>query len=215
MDRAAAIERVERIVDTVDSEPMPVPIREIWVYGDVALGLDPIDRLDVYLTKDLLLGGEPADPATLPEGLREIDGIGETVRTEWATAYPELVRANERGHVAPERCLAAHLLPADEPVHLEVCNTGFDDNVTRRLEGARARDNYETALDPRGALLWADGRRSESAFEKLRTGSFVFPTLEEGLAMLGLEEDEVGRAAAAIRERRTDDTGPSVRGDVV
>ena len=42
MDRAAAVERVEEIVRTVESETMPVPVREVWVYGDVALGLDPV-----------------------------------------------------------------------------------------------------------------------------------------------------------------------------
>ena len=38
-----------------------MPVREVWVYGDVALGLDPVERLDVYLTKDILLRGDDAD----------------------------------------------------------------------------------------------------------------------------------------------------------
>ena len=58
LDRDAAIDRIVELIETVDSEPMPVPVREIWVYGDVALGLDPIDRLDIYLTKDILLRGD-------------------------------------------------------------------------------------------------------------------------------------------------------------
>ena len=45
-DRAEAVDRVERLVETVETERMPVPVRELWVYGDLALGLDPIDRLD-------------------------------------------------------------------------------------------------------------------------------------------------------------------------
>ncbi|MFB6138346.1 MAG: hypothetical protein ABEJ42_08450 [Halobacteriaceae archaeon] len=215
MDRERAVELVEGLVDTVESDPMPVPVREVWVYGDVALGLDPVERLDVYVTKDLVFDGDPADPETLPSGLAGVEGVGETVSAAWARAFPEHVRANERGHVAPERCLAAHLLPADAPVHLEVCNTSFDDNVTRRLEGARARGDYETALDPRGALLWADGERSAEAFERLREGAFVFPTLREGLEMLGLDDAAADAAATAIEARRADQDGTSVRGDVV
>jgi len=29
-----------------------------WAFGDVALGLDPVERLDVYLTKDVIMGGD-------------------------------------------------------------------------------------------------------------------------------------------------------------
>ena len=49
--REQAVATVERIVETVERERMPVPVREVWVYGDVALGLDPVERVDVYLTK--------------------------------------------------------------------------------------------------------------------------------------------------------------------
>jgi len=59
LPRAEAIDRTERIVDAVAEETMPVPVREVWVYGDVALGLDPIERLDVYVTKDLLFKDAP------------------------------------------------------------------------------------------------------------------------------------------------------------
>lgn len=218
-ERKKAVDRLEDIVETVVSEPMPVPVREVWVYGDVALGLDPVERLDVYVTKDVLFGrdGDAADRFRESHG---VEGIGQTVRTEWADQYPEYIRANPSGHVAPEKCLAAHLLGEDEPVHLEVCNASFEDNVTQRLEGAKARGDYEQVLDPRGVCLWlSDGegnaRRSDDALEKLRNGSLAFPTLSDSLSMLGLEEGEAAEAAEAVREYRERQDGRSVRGDVV
>lgn len=215
MDRSAAVDRVEAIVETVESEPMPVPVREIWVYGEVALGLDPIDRLDVYLTKDVLLRDD--DPERAAEFERDVGvkGIGRTVRADWAEAHPEWIRTNDNGYAAPEKCLAAHLLREGEPVHLEVCNSGFEDNVVQRLRGARARGAYEEILDPRGACLWVDGRRSETAFEKLRTGAFVFPTLPDALTMLGMDDGEAREAADVISEYRARQEGTTVRGDVV
>jgi hypothetical protein len=98
---------------------------------------------------------------------------------------------------------------------LEVCNASFEDNVRQRLEGAMARENYGEILDPRGACLWVDGHRSEEAFEKLRAGDFVFPTLSDALEMLGLEADESREAAEAVEQYRKQQDGPSVRGDVV
>jgi hypothetical protein len=213
-DRAAAIDRAEAIVDAVADERMPVPVREVWVYGDVALGLDPVERLDVYLTKDVLLEGDGDRAAEFAES-HGVDGVGKTVRTAWAETHPEYLRANANGHVAPERCLAAHLLEADEPVHLEVCNSSFEDNVTQRLRGAAAREAYEEVLDPRGVCLWVDGERSASAFRKLREGDLVFPTLVESLSMLGLAAAEAEEAAEAVRGYREDQDGPTVRGDVV
>jgi hypothetical protein len=220
MERSAAIERVERLVETVESEPMPVPIREVWVYGEVSLGLDPIERLDVYLTKDLLFGGDDR-PRKEPE--REaafldshgIQGIGKSIDAEWATTFPEHVRANDNGHAAPEKCLAAQLTDPDEPIHLEVCNASFEDNVTQRLRGAMARENYEQILDPRGVCLWIDGQRSEEAFEKLRSGELVLPTLPTALGMLGMDDDEAERAAETMRAYRERQEGATVRGDVV
>nr|WP_254279947.1 hypothetical protein [Halomicroarcula marina] len=215
MDRAAAIERVEDIVDTVESETMPVPVREVWVFGDIALGLDPVERLDVYVTKDILFKDAP-DRAEEFRRSHGVDGVGKTVRAAWADEYPEYLRANANGHAAPEKCLAAHLLPeTDEPIHLEVCNASFDDNVTQRLKGAMARDDYEQILDPRGACLWVEGQRSEEAFEKLREGEFVLPTLSGALEMLGMDADEADTAADAVRAYRERQDGPSVRGDVV
>jgi hypothetical protein len=213
MDRAAAVERVEQLVETVETECMPVPVRELWVYGDLALGVDPVDRLDVYLTKDILLESDDdsADVATA----HDIDGIGSTVRAEWATANPESVRANDHGYAAPELCLAAHLLDPDEPIHLEVCNTGFEDNVTQRLRGAKQREAYEELLDPRGVCLWVDGVRSDDAIEKLREGSLPFPPLSEALELLGLDEPEAQRAAKAVHDWREQTAGVSVRGDVL
>ncbi|WP_232700802.1 DUF7095 family protein [Halobacterium wangiae] len=215
MDREAAVDRVEELVDTVVDEEQPVPVRQVWVYGDVALGLDPVERLDVYLTKDILLRGDDADRAAEFEREYGVRGVGKTVRASWADANPEHLRANENGHVAPEQCLAAHLVDEDEPIHVEVCNAGFEDNVTQRLEGARATGNYEQVLDPRGVCLWVDGQRSEDAFAKLRSGELVFPTLTGALEMLGMDEAEAETAAEAVKERRARSEGMTVRGDVV
>ncbi len=216
MDRGAAVARVEDIVETVESETMPVPVREVWVYGDVALGLDPIERMDVYVTKDILFKDDP-DRSEAFKKSHGVDGVGKTVRAEWADEHPDYLRANASGHAAPEKCLAAHLLPddTDEPIHLEVCNASFDDNVTQRLKGAMARENYEQILDPRGACLWVEGQRSEEAFRKLREGEFVLPTLSGALEMLGMEAQEADEAAAAVRAYRDRQEGATVRGDVV
>ena len=219
MDRDTALDRVADIVDLVDRAAtddalLPVPVREVWVYGDVALGLDPIDRLDVYVTKDLLMRGDDDRSAAFEERYG-VAGVGQTVDADWAEAYPEHVRANDNGHAAPERCLAAHLIDDDEPIHLEVCNASFSDNVTQRLRGAMARDAYGEILDPRGVCLYADGRRDDEAMTKLRGGELAFPTLSEALSMLGLDEETAAEAADALRERRAEATGRTVRGDVV
>jgi hypothetical protein len=212
--RSEAVARVEAVVDRIEEEPMPVPVREVWVYGDAALGLDPVERLDIYLTKDILFHGEESREADFVDS-HGVEGVGKTVRAEWADEFPEYLRANASGHAAPEQCLAAHLLEGDEPVHLEVCNASFEDNVRQRLEGAMARENYGEVLDPRGACLWVDGRRSEDAFDKLRAGEFIFPTLPDALEMLGLEADEAREAAEAVERYRAQQDGVSVRGDVV
>jgi len=214
MDRDTALDRVVDLVDTVESETMPVPIREVWVYGDVALGLDPVERLDVYVTKDVLFGGD-ADRAEAFRASHGVKGVGKSVRADWAEAHPEYLRANDSGYAAPEKCLAAHLLDRDEPIHLEVCNASFDDNVTQRLEGALARDAYGEILDPRGVCLWAGGRRDGEALERLRAGEFAMPTLADALEMLGASPETAAEAADAVRARRADRTGASVRGDVV
>jgi len=215
MDREAAVDRVEEILDTVENEEMPVPVRELWVYGDAALGLDPVERLDVYLTKDILMRGDNADRAAEFEREYGVKGVGKTVRASWADDHPEHLRANDNGHVAPEQCLGAHLVDDDEPIHLEVCNAGFEDNVTQRLDGALATETYENVLDPRGVCLWAEGQRSDDALRKLRDSELVFPTLAEALVMLGADEGEAELAADAVKERRERATGATVRGDVV
>ncbi|GAA0246106.1 hypothetical protein ACFFQF_05210 [Haladaptatus pallidirubidus] len=215
MERSAAIERVEELVETVENETMPVPVREIWVYGDVALGLDPIDRLDVYVTKDILLRNDDADREREFVDTHGLKGIGKTVRAEWADDHPDLIRANDNGYAAPEKCLAAHLLPENEPVHLEVCNSSFEDNVTQRLRGAMARDAYEQILDPRGVCLWVDGHRSTEALRKLRESEFAFPTLPAALEMLGMNEEKTDAAAEAVESYRRRQDGTTVRGDVV
>jgi hypothetical protein len=234
LSREAAVDRLWDIVETVATERTPVPVREVWVYGDVVLGLDPVERLDVYLTKDLLFKDAPDREQEFVERLG-VEGVGKTVSAAWAEKHPDCVRANASGHAAPERCLAAHLLEDDEPVHLEVCNTGFEDNVSRRLEGARAREDYTQLLDPRAACLWVDGpagdaggtssgasesdggdgTTSEKAFRKLADGEFVFPTLSGALEMLGMDGDEAETAAAELREYRERRDGVTVRGDVV
>jgi hypothetical protein len=212
--RERAIDRVERLVETVEAEQMPVPVREVWVFGDVALGLDPVERIDVYLTKDILFHGEESREAEFVES-HGIEGVGKTVRAEWADEHPEYLRANANGHAAPEKCLAAHLLGEDEPIHLEVCNASFEDNVTQRLDGALARENYSQILDPRGVCLWLDGQRAEDAFEKLRAGEYVFPTLAGALEMIGADETEATTAAEAVERFREEQDGVTVRGDVV
>jgi len=219
MDRTDALDVIAGVLDRVEDERMPVPVREVWVYGDVALGLDPIERLDVYLTKDILLGDDGDDDAAERfERTHGVKGVGKSVSADWADAFPEYLRANDAGYAAPERCLAAHLLDGvadDAPVHLEVCNASFDDNVTQRLKGAMAREAYDQILDPRGVCLWVEGTRSEEAMGKLRGGELVFPTLPEALAMLGMDDDEADTAADRLRAVRDQQDGTSVRGDVV
>ncbi len=216
--RAAAVDRAVSVVETVEDERMPVPVREVWVFGDVSLGLDPVDRLDVYLTKDVLFDGDDGRGEAFVES-HGIAGVGGTVRADWAEQYPEYLRANANGYAAPEKCLAAHLLPEDEPVHLEVCNTAFEDNVTQRARGAQARETWSEVLDPRGVCLWVDdgdgGVRSDEAIRKLRESELAFPTLPDALAMLGLDDEEAATAADAVRARRERQEGGSVRGDVV
>lgn len=215
MDRDEAIDRVEEMIDTVESEEMPVPVREIWVYGNIALGgLQNIRRLNVYITKELLLSKSRGAGEKFEES-HGVKGIGRTVSAEWAEKHPEYIRSNSSGHVAPEKCLAAHLTDGDEPIHLEICNSSFEENVTQRLKGAVARDNYEEILDPRGVCLWVDGKKSETAFEKLRKGELVFPTLAEALKMLNLNDEEAQKAAESVKRYGRKQEGTSVRGDVV
>ena len=214
LSRDDALDRVAEIVDAVESETMPVPVREVWVYGDVALGLDPVDRLDVYVTKDILMRGD-SDRAEEFERELGVAGVGQTVRAAWAEDHPDLVRANANGHAAPEQCLAAHLLGDDEPVHLEVCNASFEDNVTQRLEGAKTRGDWTQLLDPRGVCLYADGQRSTDAMQKLRDGELALPTLSRALQMLGLDEPESNDAARELHAWRDEQEGATVRGDVV
>ncbi|GAA0513978.1 hypothetical protein SAMN04488066_103192 [Halorubrum aquaticum] len=225
MELERAVDRLEAIVDRVEREPMPVPVREVWAFGDVALGLDPIDRLDVYLTKDVLMESD-ADAAAAFEDEYGIKGVGTTVRASWAEANPDRVRASDNGYAAPEKCLAAELLAGmdadaagddgdDAPIHLEVCNASFGDNVTQRLKGALAREAYGEVLDPRGVCLWVDGRRDGEAFERLREASFAMPTLPAALSSLGVDDDVAGAVADALATERADQDGSSVRGDMV
>jgi hypothetical protein len=214
LGREAAVDRLEELVETVDAERMPVPVREVWTYGDVALGLDPVERLDVYLTKDVLMRDDPDREDEFRES-HGVKGVGKSVRADWAAEYPEFLRANENGHAAPERCLAAHLLDDDEPIHLEVCNASFEDNVTQRLRGAQLREDYTRLLDPRGVCLWADGVRSDEALRKLRASEFAMPTLSAALEMLGLDEEDAEEAARDVHAWRADQEGVTVRGDVV
>ena len=213
MNRDQAVDRLATLVDRVESETMPVPVREVWAFGDVALGLDPVERLDVYLTKDVIMGGD-ADAAAAFEAEYGVKGVGTSVRAEWAEAHPDRVRASDNGYAAPERCLAAELVD-DEPIHLEVCNASFEDNVRQRLKGALARDAYEEVLDPRGVCLWVDGTRDEEAFDRLREASLAMPTLPAALGMLGADEDVAREAADVLKRERAEQEGPSVRGDMV
>jgi len=223
LSREEAVDRLEALVETVETDRMPVPVREIWAFGDVALGLDPIDRLDVYLTKDVLMRDTSAissdrDPDEVDaefQATHGIAGVGKSVRADWAGDHPEHLRANASGHAAPEKCLGAHLLEEDEPIHLEVCNASFEDNVTQRLRGAKLREEYTQLLDPRGVCLWVEGTRSEEAFRKLRESELALPTLSAALEMLGLDEDEAQTAATELHAWREKQDGVTVRGDVV
>jgi hypothetical protein len=216
LSRADAVDRLEALVDTVERERMPVPVREIWAFGDVALGLDPVDRLDIYLTKDVLMRDDSrATGEAGPDAEYAIEGVGESVRADWAAEFPEHLRANANGHAAPEQCLAAHLLGEDEPIHLEVCNASFEDNVTQRLRGATLREDYTRLLDPRGVCLWVDGTKSEEAFRKLRASELALPTLSAALEMLGMDADEACEAAQEVHAWREQQEGVTVRGDVV
>ena len=214
IDRDAALDRVEQLIETVDTELLPVPVREIWVYGDVALGLDPIDRLDIYIKKDIRLRGDSETAEDYYE-THGVKGVGQSVSAEWAATFPEYVRANDNGHAAPEKCLAAHLLGDDEPIHLEVCNASFDENVTQRLRGALARENYEQILDPRGVCLWVDGQWDEELLGKLRGGELPFPTLSGALEQMGVDSETAEEAADTVSRYRTEQTGATVRGDVI
>ena len=214
MERERAVDRLETLVDRVANEPMPVPVREVWAFGDVALGLDPVDRLDVYLTKDVIMGGD-SDAAADFEAEYGVKGVGTTVDAEWAEAHPDRVRTSDNGYAAPEKCLAAEFVSDDEPIHLEVCNAGFEDNVRQRLKGALARDAYEEVLDPRGVCLWVDGERDDEAFDRLREASLAMPTLPAALGMLGADEDAANAAADVLKQQRAEQEGFSVRGDMV
>lgn len=212
--RAYAVERVETLVETVATEQMPVPIREIWVTGDIALGLDPVERIDVYLTKDILLNDDTEAAQSFAREY-DIEGVGRTVDSDWAETFPEFLRTGSGGYAAPAKCLAAHLTDSAEPIHLEVCNASFEDNVTQRLDGARARENYEDLLDPRGVCLWIDGDRSPTAFDRLRAGEFAFPPLPQALEMLGLDHEQAEQAATVMERQRTERVGTTVREDVI
>jgi len=214
MDREQAVARLETLVDRVERETMPVPVREVWAFGDVALGLDPVDRLDVYLTKDVIMGGDTESAADFAAEY-SVRGVGTSVRAEWAEAHPDRVRTSDNGYAAPEKCLAAELVAGDEPIHLEVCNASFEDNVRQRLKGALARDAYEEVLDPRGVCLWVDGTRDAEAFDRLRAASLAMPTLPAALGMLGADEDAAREAADVLERQRAAQEGPSVRGDMV
>jgi hypothetical protein len=216
--RAEAVERLRGIVDAVESGPLPVPVREVWAFGDVVLGMDPVERLDVYVTKDLLFDDDP-ERETEFESKYGVSGVGKTVSAAWAERFPEALEATAAGHAAPERCLAAHLFESGEPVRLEVCNAGFESNVTQRLAGARETGEYGRLLDPRAVCLWVDteggGERSEEAFDRLEDGAFAFPTLAASLETLGMDEPEAERAAETLRRERSGTDGIDVRSDVV
>lgn len=210
MDRTAGVEIIDAALKAVRAGDVPVPVTELWVYGDLALGLDPMHRMDIYVRKELLLA-----PTTEPVDHTDVRGIGETVDAGWAQRHPEAVRTNAAGYAAPERCLAAQLVPTDVPVHLEVCNAGFEHNVRQRLQIAIDRDDPTAVIDPRAVCLLAEGSVAQDALTKLAAGAYVFPPLAEALEMLGASPSFATEAAAAIAEERRAAEGPSVRADVV
>ena len=142
------------------------------------------------------------------------------------------VRADDDDHAAPGWCLAAHFFDDDDPVHLEVSNSGFEDEVRRRVETARATGEYGRLLDPRAACPWVNspagdasesasasdgdgGTTSEEAFRRLADGTFVFPSPSMALETLDVDERAAETAAEGLRERRREREGLTVRGDVV
>lgn len=148
-----------------------------------------------------------------------VEGVGETASAARGERHSNRVRADDGGHVAPERCLAAHLFGDDELVHSEVSNTGFEDGAGRRVEAARAREEYGRLLDPWAAYPWVDGPASASggvsasddddggtASEEASCGladdTFVFPALSTALEALGMDGREAETAAEGPRERR-------------
>lgn len=213
VDRDRAVDLLEDVITTVSEDIMPVPVRDVWVYGDIALGRDPVRRINVYLTKELLLTDDSDEDAV--DSTAGVKGIGSSVRRAWAEQFPEYIRTNHAGYAAPAECLAAHLFPSEAPFHLEVCNTSFPDNVQQRAAGAVARDRYREIIDPRGVCLWMDGTPSPTAIDKLRAGSFVFPPLEEALTMIGLSEEEASEAVTALNETQNDREGVTVRSEVL
>ena len=217
MDRSTAVDRVCELLDTLETDPVPVPVRSVWVLGDLALGLDPVERIDLYLRKDLLFasGESDSDAADRYEAEYGIAGVGTTISAEWAEAHPNQIRTNANGYAAPEQCLAAHLIGDEEPIHLEVCNARFEHNVTQRLQGGLARDALTEVLDPRAVCVWQDETRSDDAITRLREGEFVFPPLEEALEMIGMESEDAERTAEALHSWRSEPAGASVRGDVL
>lgn len=216
--RETAVETIERIVSAIESDPMPVPVSELWAYGDVVVGLDPVPRVELYLSKDLLFKDSPeAEPAF--EESHGIAGVGKTVAADWARRFPQHLRGTDEGHADPVRCLGAQLLAPDQPVHLEVGNASFENSVRQRLRRARESGDWERVLDPRAACLWATtedgGQRSPEALERLLTGSVAVPTLARSLRMLDVEETAIDAATSAIGRSRDAGSGASVSGDIV
>jgi len=214
MDRDAAVDRVEELVDTVVDEELPVPVREVWVYGDVALGLDPVERLDVYLTKDILLRGDDADRAAEFEREYGVKGSGRRCARRGPTTTPSTSGRTTTATSRPSSVSPPTSSTTTNP-STSRCATRAS-RTTSPSDWRRARDGeLRAGARPRGVCLWVEGQRSEDAFEKLRSGELVFPTLAGALEMLGMDETEAETAAAAVEERRERSEGMTVRGDVV
>jgi len=113
MDREQAVARLETLVDRVERETMPVPVREVWAFGDVALGLDPVERLDVYLTKDVIMGGD-SDAAANFAAEYGVKGVGTSVHAEGAQRTLTACARATTGTPPPEKCLAAELVDDSE-----------------------------------------------------------------------------------------------------
>jgi len=164
IDRDAALDRVEQLIETVDTEPLPVPVREIWVYGDVALGLDPIDRLDIYVKKDIRLRGDSetaedamarieageADFAEIVEerGLDLTDtDMGDVSRAALGDAGDPVFALEEPGVVGPvETALGPALFRMN--AILDAQEVAFED-VRDELRDEYARDRAARFIDQR------------------------------------------------------------------
>ncbi|ERH10384.1 MAG: hypothetical protein J07HX64_02157 [halophilic archaeon J07HX64] len=87
--REETADRVEPPAETDETERLPVSVRGVWVFGDPAPGFDPVGRLEVHPTKNILLTGSSGREGEFTE-THGVRGIGRTVRVRWVDRYPSV-----------------------------------------------------------------------------------------------------------------------------